>query len=523
MTKTHSELLKNIPAELRTPAKWLQYYLKKNPKKPNKKPSKAPVMKYGTPKERAANLRSLDYLLENREPQAGFQRYVDKEEGFTFIDLDHVRNADTGEVTEWADKLIEKLNTYTEVSASGEGFHIVCRGKLDEDFHVDPNPVEIYSGNTTKLIAMTGDLYDPKGVLCTTVEDRHAEVSQLLNQVKNGDGTALPTEEPKNWRDAFHTVDELDTAPGRVFIKGILEEGLTFFGAHSGVGKTWIGLSIAHALTTGEPLFGSFPVVEQSNVLYLVPEMGARKVRERAIRMRLPRNGDTFRCQTVRDGAIKLDDPLLLQAIGELKPTVILDTAIRFQLGDEQSSTQQATGLGTKMFDLLRAGAAAVICMHHRSKDLKDKEPDLQNTLRGSGEFGAMADCVWCAEHSRKSRSPEYEQESKDFTRLTLTCVKPRDMEPAEPFMIQGRPYINDKGDFVVLDWQESAEEPVSKEGDEKVLELVRVQPSIGILALRKATGFGEARVNRILSDNKIIKSDGLWTSRKPSEGVTLM
>jgi hypothetical protein len=129
-----------------------------------------------------------------------------------------------------------------------------------------------------------------------------------------------------------------------------------------------------------------------------------------------------------------------------------------------------------------------------------------------------MADCVWCVEHSTKSRSPEYEQESKTLTRLTLTCVKPRDMEPADPFMIQGRPHIDQKGDFAMLDRRDAAEEPVSKDGDEKVLELVRANPSIGIMALRKKLNMGEARVLRILSNNKFEKKDGAWVSQDKTE-----
>lgn len=83
----------HIPAELRTPQLWLQYYLSPDLKKPEKKPRKHPCVKYATPGDRAANLRSLDYLLENRPAQKGVQRYVDKSEGFTYIDLDHVRNS----------------------------------------------------------------------------------------------------------------------------------------------------------------------------------------------------------------------------------------------------------------------------------------------------------------------------------------------------------------------------------------------------------------------------------------------
>ena len=426
-TAKEIELLAGIPAELRIPPQWLQYYLKSYSKK-DKKPGKCPCVKWGTPELRAENLRSLDHLLKERgsRDHAGFQRYVDKSEGYVYIDLDHCHNSNTGAIEPWAEEIVSEIDSYCEISASGTGLHIVCRGTLPEDFHVDPK--EIYSGNSGKLIAMTGNILDAN----TRIEGRQERVEKLLERWKAEAGikteaklTAQQTE--RHWRDVFHTGSELDSAPSRVFIKGILEEGITYFGALSGTGKTWIGLSIAHALLSGQPLFGVYPVLEKTNVLYLVPEMGGRKFRERMQKMRILMDGGFF-CQTIRDGAIDLEDPALLQAIHMTRAVTILDTAIRFQQGDENQSTQQAQGLGAKMFKLIRAGAPAVIGMHHRKKDVGDTTPTLENTLRGTGDFGAMADCVWCVEHARrkgkKGFDEDYQEESKQLTRLTTDMRK---------------------------------------------------------------------------------------------------
>jgi hypothetical protein len=518
------DLLSNIPAELRTPPLWLQYYLKPDPKKPDKKPRKQPIVKWGAREDREANLRSLDYLLKERSSTKhdGFQRFVDKAEGFVYIDLDHCRNADSGDIEPWAQAIVDEIDAYCEISASGTGLHIVCRGTLPEDFHHDPK--EIYSGNSGKLIAMTGNVL----AFNTRLEGRQERVEKLLERLKSEVGITTdvkPTvQAERHWRDVFHTGSELDSAPGKVYIKGILEEGITYFGALSGTGKTWIGLSIAHALLSGEPLFGVYPVLEKSNVLYLVPEMGGRKFRERMQKMRISMDGSFF-CQTIRDGACNLEDPALLQAIQMTHAIVILDTAIRFQDGDENQSSQQAQGLGAKIFQLIRAGAPAVIGMHHRKKDVGDTTPTLENTLRGTGDFGAMADCVWCVEHARRKKGKgvdeDYMEESKQLTRLTLTCVKPRDMEPADPFTIQGRPYIDQKGDFAVIDGRDRDEPQESQDSadkDAKVVELVRATPSIGVRAIRRATGFGPDRIDRVLSENGWIKEGGLWKQADPVE-----
>jgi hypothetical protein len=180
--KRNSDLIKlaNIPQELRAPALWLQYYLTRDPKKPDKKPTKHPCVKYRTAEDRASNLQTLDHLL-TRRPQEGFQRLVDKAEGLIFIDLDDVRNAETREIVDWAQQIVDSFDTYCEISASGKGLHLVCRGVLAEDFHIDPCKVEIYSGNTpNKLIAMTGNILG----LGYSIRDCQEEASNLLARVK---------------------------------------------------------------------------------------------------------------------------------------------------------------------------------------------------------------------------------------------------------------------------------------------------------------------------------------------------
>jgi hypothetical protein len=171
------ELLKNIPAELRTPALWVQYYLAPNG---GKKPTKHPCVAY-TQRE---NCRSLDHLLTRPTTKGGgFQRVVEKGERLVFVDLDHCRKADTGAVEQWAQDIIDSLDSYTEISASGTGFHIVCKAVLDDDFKVDGNPIEIFSAARiqNKLIAMTGNVIDE---FRKYVEDRQQQAEQLLAKVK---------------------------------------------------------------------------------------------------------------------------------------------------------------------------------------------------------------------------------------------------------------------------------------------------------------------------------------------------
>ncbi len=134
-----------------------------------------------------------------------------------------------------------------------------------------------------------------------------------------------------DWRRDFHTVSELEQGEVRMLIESIMPEGVNFIGSLAGVGKTWAALSMARALSTGNPFLDVFKVPEPVPVLYLVPEMGSHAFRARCEKMGLP-EGDMFRCRTLRDGLMRLTDPRLIAAVTEINPVVFLNSMIRFQL-----------------------------------------------------------------------------------------------------------------------------------------------------------------------------------------------
>ena len=69
------------------------------------------------------------------------------------IDLDNCLDPESGKTDPHADKIIEKMQSYTEVSPSGRGVHIIVKGKL-------PGPgrktdqIEIY--NEKRFFTITG-------------------------------------------------------------------------------------------------------------------------------------------------------------------------------------------------------------------------------------------------------------------------------------------------------------------------------------------------------------------------------
>lgn len=100
------------------------------------------------------------------------------------IDLDHCRNKETGEIDQWAKDVLAKLNSYSEISPSGEGIHIFVRGMLPEgtkntnDRMKDKNRIEVFVDK--HHITVTGNrLHDyPEGI-----EDRSSIIEEIYNEV----------------------------------------------------------------------------------------------------------------------------------------------------------------------------------------------------------------------------------------------------------------------------------------------------------------------------------------------------
>jgi hypothetical protein len=274
------------------------------------------------------------------------------------------------------------------------------------------------------------------------------------------------------WQGHFKTPVVMEKREQSFLIDGFLPFGVTFLGGPSGHGKTWIALSMAKALCFGTPFLGFFAVPKRTTIIYLTPEVGESSFKGRLDNLGLGMISDGFICQTMNDGpAISLSNPFLLAAVHDLKPVVFLDTAVRFNPSeDENDSVQTAKGLGNLIFGLMQHGAQAVVPLHHSPKALADLSvtPTLENTLRGTGDLGALADTVYCIRSS----------DIKNF-RAEICCVKPRDFEPPDSFEIQGRPYIDSEHDLKLIRPPHMSPEMLAAQDALSVAGAIEINPRI--------------------------------------------
>ncbi|MEZ3117868.1 hypothetical protein RYH80_18275 [Halobaculum sp. MBLA0147] len=80
---------------------------------------------------------------------------------FTGVDLDKCRDPETGEIDEWALAVINDLRSYTEVSPSGTGLHVLIKGELPDTWDNRNDGLEIYSRD--RYFTVTGETVNLDG------------------------------------------------------------------------------------------------------------------------------------------------------------------------------------------------------------------------------------------------------------------------------------------------------------------------------------------------------------------------
>ena len=315
-----------------------------------------------------------------------------------------------------------------------------------------------------------------------------------------------------DWRSLFKSRDELDADDVRMLIDGFLPEGTSFIGALSGHGKTLMALSMAKALTTGQPFLGRFPVKDIVPVIYLIPESTGRAFRKRLERFGIP-NSDMFLCRTISEGAVlALDHPQLLEAIRALKPVVFLDTAIRFTQSTDENAAMQNKQLNDDIIALRAAGAVAVIGVHHSTKGSRTEAMGLENVLRGTGDLGAMCDAVYGIR-----RDETLYDNANGPNEIDVVCVKPRDFDPPRPFRIAATikkdnkivSVIDRDGDFSFIEGL-----AIQEERDQRLVNFLLANNTVSRKDLAEEFHMTEWKVRQLAKKLGWTKSEGprgLW------------
>jgi putative DNA primase/helicase len=123
----------NIPATLRELPQWVLWRAVQQ--QADKKPAKLPTDTLGgaastTDPATWGGFNEVWEAYQEGGDFAGVGFVLAADDGFVGIDLDGCRNPDTGELTDFAAKAVERIKGFWEVSPSGTGLHCFLRGEI---------------------------------------------------------------------------------------------------------------------------------------------------------------------------------------------------------------------------------------------------------------------------------------------------------------------------------------------------------------------------------------------------------
>jgi hypothetical protein len=181
-TKFDPAMEPNIPGELKETDKWVNWKLLVNGRQ-----TKVPINpKTGMMASTAdaATWASFGDAISRfnargeAENLSGVGRVLTRKDNLVCIDLDDCRDPVTGQTDEWATKIIQRINSYTELSPSGTGYKIWLKGmKPGNKCRASEQKLEIYGSG--RFLTVTGQHQEgtPK-----TVEDRQTQLEELYEQ-----------------------------------------------------------------------------------------------------------------------------------------------------------------------------------------------------------------------------------------------------------------------------------------------------------------------------------------------------
>jgi len=273
-----------------------------------------------------------------------------------------------------------------------------------------------------------------------------------------------------------------------------LPAGLTIIAGKPKIGKSWLALQIACAVSSGGRTLGKD--VEQGSALYLALEDPPRRLKDRMKKQRWP---DNPTCDFLALGDFN-------ESIGDLKnggglklaqqiqqkryKYVCIDTLSRAIVGD-QNEVEEMTAALTPLQEMAHSENCAVVIVDHHRKSIMDQ--DAVTNILGSTAKGAMADCVWGLYRERGKLNANLAITGRDVVEITLAVTM----------------------DWELGCWQSDGDADEIQRGERKdeIVAFIESNGAAGLIEIAEATDRDKSNVFRDLNElinANLIKKTGL-------------
>jgi putative DNA primase/helicase len=182
----------NIPNELRLLNRWVCWKMEERNGKPTKVPKNPKDGKnamsnesntWGSFKQAVDRCKKDKTLL-----GIGFQF---EGSGYAGFDIDGCRDKETGELTPEAQDIINTLDSYTEVSASGKGVHVICKGTVPDGRSRNGKFELYYKG---RYFVMSGDVIEGRDTIYERTEQLAIVHQKYINVQKSSKSVSKSNE-----------------------------------------------------------------------------------------------------------------------------------------------------------------------------------------------------------------------------------------------------------------------------------------------------------------------------------------
>jgi len=163
---------------------------------------------------------SFDNALSVVNYYSGIGFVLSDNDPYTFIDLDEPKDHLTLEekqvIMDRQVKVFNEFNSYSEISPSGKGLHIIVKGQVKAGRK--RSSIELYSN--LRYMTMTGNVYKQ-----SPIEDRQVLLTVLWEQMSNGGASALAYSGDDNQRNTDETIINMATDAKNGELFALLKEG----------------------------------------------------------------------------------------------------------------------------------------------------------------------------------------------------------------------------------------------------------------------------------------------------------
>ncbi len=171
-------VLAEFPAELIALPQWVLWKLEKRGDRVTKIPYQPNCLKAdSTSGQTWSDFQTVKAAFVKNPNYSGVGFVFSVDDPYVGIDLDKCRDPVTGVVEPWAAEVLDRISSYTELSPSGTGFHLIGKGKLPPTGR-RKGQVEMYDSG--RYFTVTGDRYGQSSIEAVDIQASltalHAEV-----------------------------------------------------------------------------------------------------------------------------------------------------------------------------------------------------------------------------------------------------------------------------------------------------------------------------------------------------------